>query len=114
VEDCLFCRIAAGEIPSRKVLEDDALVAFEDIDPRAPVHLLVVPRLHIATLNDLRPEHDVLVGRMHRTAALLAGRRGIAEPGYRVVLNCNEQGGQSVGHIHLHLLGGRAMHWPPG
>lgn len=114
MEDCLFCRIASGEIPSRRVWEDDHLVAFEDINPQAPVHLLVIPRQHIRTLDDLRPEHDRLVGQMHRAAAELARQRGIAAAGYRVVLNCNEQAGQSVWHVHLHLLGGRPMRWPPG
>ena len=112
--ECLFCRIAAGEIPSRKVLESDDIVAFEDINPQAPVHLLVIPRQHIPTLNDLTPEHDALVGRMHRTAAELARDRGVADSGYRAVLNCNAHAGQSVWHIHLHLLGGRNLRWPPG
>ena len=105
--DCLFCRIARDEIPSRKVLFDDEIVAFEDVNPKAPVHLLVIPRLHIPTLNDLEPAHDALVGWMHRAAAELARERGLAQPGYRVVMNCNAAAGQSVFHIHLHLLGGR-------
>ena len=112
--DCLFCRIARDEIPSRKVHSDDEIVAFEDVNPKAPVHLLVIPRVHIPTLNDLDPAHDALVGRMHRVAAELARERGLAQPGYRVVMNCNEAAGQSVFHIHLHLLGGRNLAWPPG
>ena len=112
--DCLFCRIARDEIPSRKVLSDDEIVAFEDVNPKAPVHLLVIPLLHIPTLNDLEPAHDALVGRMHRVAAGLARERGLAQPGYRVVMNCNAAAGQSVFHIHLHLLGGRNFAWPPG
>ena len=111
---CLFCRIGHGEIPAQKVFEDDEIVAFEDINPQAPVHVLVIPRQHVATLNDLQTEHDALIGRMHRVAALLARDRGLAERGYRVVMNCNAEAGQSVFHVHLHLLGGRAMHWPPG
>ena len=111
---CLFCRIGHSEIPAQKVFEDDEIVAFEDINPQAPVHVLVIPRQHVATLNDLQAEHDALIGRMHRVAALLARDRGLAERGYRVVMNCNAEAGQSVFHVHLHLLGGRAMHWPPG
>jgi histidine triad (HIT) family protein len=114
VEDCLFCRIAAGQIPSRKVFEAEDLMAFEDINPQAPVHLLVIPRRHIPTLNDLSPADDALVGRMHRVAADLAKERGIADNGYRIVMNCNAHAGQSVWHIHLHLLGGRPLNWPPG
>lgn len=112
--DCLFCRIARDEIPSRKVLSDDEIVAFEDVNPKAPVHLLVIPRLHIPTLNDLVAGHDALVGRMHRVAAELARERDLAQPGYRVIMNCNAAAGQSVFHIHLHLLGGRNFAWPPG
>lgn len=111
---CLFCRIVSGEIPSKKVFEDDDIVAFEDINPQAPVHVLVIPRKHVATLNDLAPEHDALVGRLHRIAAQLAKERSIASDGYRVVLNCNAGAGQTVFHLHLHLLGGRPMTWPPG
>ena len=114
MEDCLFCRIAAGQIPSRKVFEAEDLMAFEDINPQAPVHLLVIPRRHIPTLNDLSPADDALVGRMHRVAADLAKERGIADNGYRIVMNCNAHAGQSVWHIHLHLLGGRPLNWPPG
>lgn len=111
---CLFCRIVSGEVPSKKVHEDDSVVAFEDINPQAPVHILVIPRQHIPTLNDLAPEHDALVGRLHRVAAQLAKERQIASDGYRVVMNCNAEAGQTVFHIHLHLLGGRSMTWPPG
>lgn len=111
---CLFCRIIAGEIPSTPVFEDDEMVAFNDINPQAPMHILIVPRLHVATLNDLLSRHDTLVGSMVRRAALLAAERGFAEGGYRTVFNCNAAGGQTVFHIHLHLLGGRTMTWPPG
>lgn len=111
---CLFCRIAAGEIPAKKVFEDDALVAFEDINPQAPMHVLVVPRAHVATVNDLTPGHDALVGAMVRRAAAIAADRGYAGPGFRAVFNCNADAGQTVFHIHLHVLGGRALAWPPG
>ena len=112
--DCIFCRIASGEIPSRVVFSDDDLVAFEDVNPQAPVHVLVIPRKHIPTLNDLTSEDDALLGRLHRAAAKIAQERGVSGPGYRVVLNCNAHAGQSVWHVHLHLLGGRVLHWPPG
>jgi histidine triad (HIT) family protein len=114
VPDCLFCRIASRDIPSREVFSDDELYAFEDINPQAPVHVLVIPRQHVPTLNDLQPGDDALVGRMVRAAARIARDRNIAEPGYRVVLNCNAHAGQSVWHVHLHLLGGRVLNWPPG
>ncbi|HNV04057.1 MAG TPA: histidine triad nucleotide-binding protein [Vicinamibacterales bacterium] len=103
---CLFCRIAAGEVPARTVHEDEALIAFHDIHPRAPVHVLVVPRRHISTLNELAPEDDALVGAMTRRAAAIARQLGIAERGYRTIFNCNRDAGQTVFHIHLHLLGG--------
>ena len=111
---CLFCRVVSGEIPARMIFEDDTLVAFHDINPQAPVHVLVVPRKHIATLNDLSPDDEPLVGAMHRRAAAIAHDLGIASRGYRTVFNCNREAGQTVFHIHLHLLGGRPMAWPPG
>jgi histidine triad (HIT) family protein len=112
--DCLFCRIIAGEIPASRVHEDDRFVAFDDIHPQAPMHVLVVPREHIATLNDLEPQHDDLVGAMIRLGASIAARRGFAETGYRTVFNCNADAGQAVFHLHLHVLGGRTLGWPPG
>jgi histidine triad (HIT) family protein len=111
---CLFCRIIAGEIPSTRVYEDGDLLAFEDINPQAPMHVLVVPKRHVATLNELTAADDALVGAMVRQAAAIAKARGLDGPGYRAVLNCNAQAGQTVFHVHLHVLGGRAMHWPPG
>jgi histidine triad (HIT) family protein len=114
MSECIFCRIAAGEIPAEIVFQDDQVVAFRDINPAAPVHCLVIPRRHIATLNDLTEGDEHLVGHMYRVAAGLAADMGIAEPGYRTVLNCNADAGQTVFHIHLHLLGGRQMSWPPG
>jgi histidine triad (HIT) family protein len=111
---CLFCKIAAGEIPATKVYEDDRLIAFNDINPQAPMHVLVVPKQHIATLNDLSPSEDGLVGAMVRAAAQIAKDRGFDAPGFRTVFNCNAQAGQTVFHIHLHVLGGRTLTWPPG
>jgi histidine triad (HIT) family protein len=111
---CLFCKIIAGEIPSSKVYEDDQLFAFNDINPQAPMHVLVVPKQHVATLNDLAKADDELVGSMVRTAAQIAKDRGFDGPGFRTVFNCNAQAGQTVFHIHLHVLGGRTLTWPPG
>ena len=112
--DCLFCKIANGEIPAALIYEDDQLVAFRDINPQAPTHVLIVPRHHIATLNDLGADDDGLAGAMVRRAAGIARDEGFAGAGYRIVFNCNADGGQTVFHIHLHLLGGRPLTWPPG
>mgnify|MGYP006267002855 CR=1 FL=1 len=112
--DCLFCKIVRREIPAKMVFEDPDLLAFEDINPKAPMHVLVIPRRHIATLNDTRPEHAQLLGRMIFAARDLAAERGLAAGGYRAVFNCNADAGQSVFHIHLHVLGGRTFGWPPG
>jgi histidine triad (HIT) family protein len=114
MSDCLFCKIVAGEIPGHLVYEDKDVVAFQDINPQAPLHVLIVPRRHIPTLNDLTATDDALVGAMFRRAAALAKQHGYAERGYRTVLNCNREAGQSVFHIHLHLLAGRGLGWPPG
>ena len=111
---CLFCKIIAGEIPATKVYEDDRMVAFKDINPQAPMHVLVVPKRHVATLNDLSAAEDELVGAMVRTAAAIAKDHGYDGPGFRAVFNCNAQAGQTVFHIHLHVLGGRVLGWPPG
>jgi len=114
VADCLFCKIVAGQVPATIVFQDDHLVAFKDITPRAPTHVLIVPRRHIASLNDLSAGDDALVGEMVRAAAAIATEQGLADRGYRTVFNCNADAGQTVFHIHLHLLGGRTMAWPPG
>jgi histidine triad (HIT) family protein len=111
---CLFCKIVSRDIPAKILYEDDRLLAFEDINPQAPLHALLIPKTHIATLNDLTPEDDALVGEMTRRAAALAKERGYAERGFRTVFNTNRDAGQTVFHIHLHVLGGRAFHWPPG
>ena len=112
--DCLFCKIVNREIPGSIVYEDDRVLAFNDINPQAPTHVLLVPKRHIATLNDLTPSDDEIVGELARRAAAIAKERGIAAGGYRTVFNTNRDAGQTVFHIHLHLLGGRSMQWPPG
>ena len=111
---CLFCRIVSGEIPGAIVFQDEHLVAFKDVNPQAPMHILIVPRRHIPSLNDLAGADDALVGEMVRRAAALAAENGYAEGGYRTVFNCNADAGQTVFHIHLHVLGGRKLGWPPG
>lgn len=112
MSSCLFCKMVAGEIKPDIVFEDETVLAFRDINPQAPVHLLIVPKVHIATLNDL--EDTLLAGQLLQTAIKLAKQEGLSEHGYRTVFNCNSQGGQEVFHLHLHLLGGRQMKWPPG
>ncbi len=114
MSDCLFCQIASGEIPSRKVYADDELFAFEDIHPQAPVHILVIPRKHLATLNDLSDEDAPLMGRLLLQCSRIARERGLDAKGFRVNANCLESAGQSVFHVHFHLLGGRPFGWPPG
>ncbi|HSK09214.1 MAG TPA: histidine triad nucleotide-binding protein [Vicinamibacterales bacterium] len=111
---CLFCGILAHEVPAHILHEDDRLAVIEEINPQAPTHVLVIPRKHIATLNDLAPEDDGLVGELFRRAAAVARDRHIADSGYRTVFNCNRQAGQTVFHLHLHLIGGRPLGWPPG
>jgi len=114
MSDCIFCKIVAGEIPSRKVFENDRLLAFEDINPQAPTHTLVISKSHFATLNDVGAEEEALLGHMMLVATRVAKDKGLHQQGYRVVANCLESAGQSVFHIHLHLLGGRRFTWPPG
>jgi histidine triad (HIT) family protein len=112
--DCVFCNITKGQIPAQAVFENDELLAFEDINPVAPVHILIVPKKHIETLNDLSESDAELVGKLFLCAKNLASERNISEAGYRTVMNCMSGAGQSVFHIHLHLLGGRIFQWPPG
>jgi histidine triad (HIT) family protein len=114
VSDCLFCSIAAGEIPAKLVHEDDVVVAFRDINPQAPTHILVIPREHIVSAAELTPAHDPLWARLLHVSQQLAVGDGIDQTGYRIVTNVGRDGGQTVGHLHLHLLGGRPMTWPPG
>jgi histidine triad (HIT) family protein len=112
--DCIFCKIARKEVPARIAFENERLIAFHDLFPQAPTHILIIPRDHHATLNDLPAGTEPLLGEMVTTAQRLAAGLGVAESGYRVVMNCNQDGGQSVYHIHLHLLAGRQLGWPPG
>lgn len=112
--DCLFCKIIDKSIPADIVHEDDKVIAFRDVAPQAPTHILVIPRQHIATLNELNEANNELVGHILHTAKKIAASEGLADDGYRVAMNCNNHGGQTVFHIHLHLLGGRQMQWPPG
>ena len=112
--DCLFCKILAGDIPADIVYESDTAVGFRDINPQAPTHVLVIPRKHISTINDIEPDDEAIVGSLYTAAKEIAAADGIAADGYRAVMNCNEGAGQSVFHIHLHVLGGRSLSWPPG
>ncbi|ROR32012.1 histidine triad nucleotide-binding protein [Inmirania thermothiophila] len=113
-EECLFCKMVAGEIRPDVVYDDEHVLAFRDINPQAPVHVLVVPRRHVATLNDLEEADAALAGRLFLAARRVAEQEGVAEDGYRTVVNCNKAGGQLVFHLHMHVLGGRQMGWPPG
>ncbi len=112
--DCLFCKLVNKEIPTEIVFESDTIFAFKDIEPQAPLHILIIPKKHISTLNDLTTEDSALISEMVLTATKIAGELKIDEAGYRILFNCNDEGGQDIYHIHLHLLGGRKMTWPPG
>lgn len=114
MEDCLFCKIIAGEIPSTKVYEDSLVYAFEDIAPQAPIHIIIIPKVHISSANELNDENAAVVGHIFAVAAQIAQEKGFAEDGYRIVNNCGEHGGQTVQHLHFHLLAGRNLGWPPG
>jgi histidine triad (HIT) family protein len=111
---CIFCRIAEKKLPAKIIYEDDLTVAFEDINPQSPVHTLVIPKKHISTNLDIIEEDKALIGHLFQVANKIAKDKGIAERGFRLVMNCNPESGQTVFHIHLHILGGRRMHWPPG
>ncbi|MDI6869960.1 MAG: histidine triad nucleotide-binding protein [Bacillota bacterium] len=112
--ECLFCRIAAKEIPAQVVYEDELIIAFRDINPQAPVHLLIIPKGHVASVREIDEAHPLVAGRLLRVARDLAKQEGVAESGYRLVVNTGQDAGQAIAHLHLHLLGGRAMGWPPG
>lgn len=114
MSDCIFCKIIEGRIPARKVYEDEFVFAFEDINPQAPVHTLVIPKKHISTLLDIKDEDSGILGHIFKIANKIAMDKGVAEKGFRVVANCNPESGQTVYHIHFHILGGRHMKWPPG
>lgn len=114
MSECIFCKIAAGEIPSNKVYEDELVCAFHDVDPQAPVHVLIVPKRHIQSVNALTDADAALMGRIFEAARTIATALGVSDAGYRLVVNTGEDGGQSVKHLHVHLLGGRALGWPPG
>jgi diadenosine tetraphosphate (Ap4A) HIT family hydrolase len=114
MSDCLFCAIVEGKIKANLVYQDDTVVAFKDIAPRAPVHILIIPRKHVVSVLDLGPSHSVLIGEIFQVVGKLAREQGIAESGFRVVVNSGADAGQSVFHLHCHLLGGRQMSWPPG
>ena len=114
MSDCIFCKIGSGEIPSDKVLESDLLLAFKDVQPQAPSHIVIIPKKHIETINDLAETDSRLVAELFFACQRVAKDEGLAEDGYRIVINCNSDGGQSVFHIHAHVLGGRKMSWPPG
>jgi len=114
MSDCIFCKIAESKVPSKIVYEDEGVVAFEDINPQAPIHVIVIPRKHIPTTLDIDAADNAIIGHLFQVANKIAGEKGIAERGFRLVMNTNSDAGQSVYHIHLHVLGGRHMHWPPG
>ena len=114
MSDCHFCKIINREIPANIVHNTENVLAFDDINPKAPTHVLVIPKKHIATANDIEPEDQLIIGELFTVAKKIAKVRGIAEDGYRLVMNCNKHGGQEVYHIHLHLIGGKQLHWPPG
>ncbi len=114
MSDCLFCKMVSGEIAPDKVYEDKDVLAFRDVNPQAPLHVLVIPKAHITTLNDVDEANAALLGKMYHAVKKITQQEGVAEDGFRTVMNCNQDGGQTVFHIHLHLLAGRALQWPPG
>lgn len=114
MNDCLFCKIQEGAIPADIVFESDDVLAFRDVNPQAPTHILIIPRKHIATINDLDEDHEFIMSRLFSVAKIIAAQEGVDEDGYRMVVNCNEKAGQTVFHIHMHLIAGRRMNWPPG
>jgi histidine triad (HIT) family protein len=114
MSDCLFCKIRDGEIQGDIVYEDEDVLAFNDVNPQAPLHVLIIPRKHIATVNDMTSEDHLVMGKLFSAAKEIAGQRGVQDDGYRLVVNCNQKAGQTVFHIHMHMLADRTMRWPPG
>ncbi len=114
MSDCLFCKIRDGEIPADIVFENDDMVAFNDVNSQAPLHVLIIPKKHISTINDLAESDESIMGKLFTVAKTIAAQHGVSDDGYRLVVNCNEKAGQTVFHIHMHLLAGRSMNWPPG
>ncbi len=114
MSDCLFCKIQQGDIPADVVFENDDILAFRDVNPQAPTHILIIPRKHIETVNDLNAGDELIMGKLFSVAKTIAAEEGVSDDGYRLVVNCNEKAGQTVFHIHMHLLAGRNMNWPPG
>ena len=114
MENCLFCKIIKGEIPSTKVYEDESVLAFLDIEPQAPKHIIIIPKEHISSANEITEENSAVIAKVFEAAAKIAKEQGFSEDGYRIVNNCGKDGGQTVGHIHFHLLAGRNLTWPPG
>ncbi len=112
--DCIFCKIAKGEIKSDIIYEDDKIIAFNDLDPKAPTHLLVIPKNHISSANDINEDNEVIIGHIFKVISKLAKKYGFDKTGFRIINNCGEDGGQSVNHIHFHVLAGRQLQWPPG
>ena len=114
MSDCLFCKIRDGDIPADIIYEDDEVLAFNDVNPQAPVHLLIIPKKHISTVNDVVEDDQVIMGKLFSAAKVIASQKGVHDDGYRLVVNCNEKAGQTVFHIHMHMLADRALTWPPG
>jgi histidine triad (HIT) family protein len=114
MSDCLFCKIRDGEIPAKIAFENDDVLAFHDVNGQAPVHILIIPKKHISTINDITGDDELIMGKLFSVAKTIAQQEGVSEDGYRLVINCNERAGQTVFHIHMHLLAGRGLTWPPG
>jgi histidine triad (HIT) family protein len=114
MSDCLFCKIRDGEIPANIAYENDDVLAFHDVNPQAPVHILIIPKTHIPTVNDMDDSDQLIMGKLFSSAKIIAAQHGVSDDGYRLVVNCNAQAGQTVFHIHMHMLAGRSMSWPPG
>jgi len=114
MSDCLFCKLRDGEISANIAYENDDVLAFHDVNRQAPVHILIIPKVHISTINDLDDSDELIMGKLFSSAKIIAAQQGVSDDGYRLVVNCNEKAGQTIFHIHMHLLAGRSMKWPPG